>query len=252
MFELNGRLSYGIIEGDDIFTLEGTPFEARKGARAAALTEVRLRPPVMPSKIVCVGRNYAAHAQERGVDVPTEPMIFMKPPTALSGDGDAIELLPETGRVEHEAELAIVIGRQGRYIAETDALRYVLGYACANDVSDRDFQKKDGQFTRAKGFDTFCPLGPWIETDLNPSALAVRCSVNGELKQDGTTADMIFKPAYLISFVSRVMTLLPGDVLLTGTPSGTSPLTKGDTVEVEIEGIGKIANPVKAVNPTES
>lgn len=248
-FELNGRTGHGIITGEDVFELEGSLFGPRQGKKVASLGEIRLRPPVAPSKIVCVGRNYAAHAQERGVEVPTEPLLFMKPPTTLIGHGDAIELLPETGKVEHEAELAIVIGKEGRFIPQAKALSYALGYTCANDISDRDFQKKDVQFTRAKGFDTFCPLGPWIETELDPSNVAVRCTLNGEPRQNGLTGQMIFSPSFLIAAFSRIMTLLPGDVILTGTPSGTSQIKPGDTVEVEIEGIGRLANPVVALDP---
>jgi 2-keto-4-pentenoate hydratase/2-oxohepta-3-ene-1,7-dioic acid hydratase in catechol pathway len=201
---------------------------------------------VRPSKIVCIGRNYVAHAAERQVDVPDEPLIFLKPPSALIGHGAPIEFAADVGRVDHEAELAVIIRSQARRVSRENALGHVLGYTCANDVSARDYQKKDGQWTRAKGFDTFCPLGPWINTDLDPSDLAVRCLVNGELRQDGRTSQMVFGVPALISFVSHVMTLEPGDVILTGTPAGVSQLFDGDMVSVEIEGIGALRNPVRA------
>lgn len=248
-FELDGQTRHGIVQGDDIFELDGSLYDAKPGKHVSTLGEVRLRPPVIPSKLVCVGRNYAAHARERGVELPKEPLLFMKPPSALIGTGDSIELMPEMGRVEHEAELAIVIGRQGRFIPKSDVRHYVLGYTCANDVSDRDYQKADVQFTRAKGFDTFCPLGPWIETDLDPSNVSIRCTLNGDLRQDGMTSDMIFDPITLVAHISRIMTLVPGDVILTGSPAGVSPIKPGDTVEIEIEGIGRIANPVVMVDP---
>lgn len=204
-----------------------------------------LLPPVRPSKIVCIGRNYAAHAAERQAEVPDEPMLFLKPPSALIGPQAAIEFTASAGRVDHEAELAVIIGKQAKNVAREDALAYVLGYTCANDVSARDYQKKDGQWGRAKGFDTFCPLGPWINTELNPKDLALRCLVNGGVRQDSRTSFMVFDVPALISFISHVMTLLPGDLILTGTPAGISPLVDGDVVSVEIEGIGTLENPVR-------
>ncbi len=197
--------------------------------------------PVAPSKIVCIGRNYAAHAKELGNDVPTEPLLFLKPPSALIGPGESVVLPPDSSRVEHEAELGVVIGRRARAVSAAQALDFVFGYTCACDVSARDLQKKDGQWSRAKGFDTFCPVGPWIETELDPRALRVICRVNGAVRQDGSTADMIFDVPTLIAYASRAMTLEPGDLLLTGTPAGVGPLSSGDDLEVEIEGIGTLA-----------
>jgi 2-keto-4-pentenoate hydratase/2-oxohepta-3-ene-1,7-dioic acid hydratase in catechol pathway len=197
--------------------------------------------PVRPSKILCIGRNYAAHARELGHEVPSEPLLFLKPPSSLLGPRGEVRLPPESARVEHEAELAVVIGHRAKNVAAGDALAHVFGYACACDVTARDLQRKDVQFTRAKGFDTFCPVGPWIETELDPAALAVRCRVNGSTRQDGTTAHMIFDVPTVVSYASRMMTLEPGDVILTGTPEGVGPLAAGDALEVEVSGIGTLA-----------
>lgn len=209
------------------------------------LAEVELLPLVRPSKIVCVGLNYAAHGQELDMALPEEPILFLKPPTAVIGAGEAIVLPICSERVDYEAELAIVMGRTARHVSEGDALSHVFGFTCANDVTARDLQQKDGQWTRAKSFDTFCPIGPWIETRVpDLGALGVRALVNGELRQQGSTADMLFPPAALISFISRVMTLLPGDVILTGTPPGIGPLSHGDEVSIDIDGVGFLSNPV--------
>ena len=196
--------------------------------------------------MVGIGRNYAAHAAELGNDVPPAPLLFLKPPTAVIGPGTPIRLPVDSQQVEHEAELAVVIGRGARAVDRERALASVLGYTCANDVTARDQQKADVQFTRAKGYDSFCPLGPWIETDLDPSDVAVRCTVDGALRQDGRTKDFLFDVATVVSYVSHVMTLLPGDVILTGTPAGVGPLTAGGSVTVEVEGIGTLTNPVLA------
>ena len=197
-----------------------------------------------PSKIVCVGRNYADHAKELGNDVPSEPILFLKPPSAVIAHGAKIVLPRQSQRVEHESELAIVIGKEARNVSAARWRDSVQGFTCANDVTARDLQKKDVQFTRGKSFDTFCPLGPWIETDLDPSALRVTARVNGAIRQDGNTKQMIFPPPVLLEFITSIMTLLPGDVILTGTPAGVGPLVSGDTVEVEIEGIGILRNVV--------
>ena len=199
---------------------------------------------VAPSKIVCVGRNYAEHAKELGNEPPSEPILFLKPPSAVIAPGATIIRPPQSQRVDFEGELAIVISRRARSIPRTQWRDVVLGFTCANDVTARDLQKKDVQFTRGKSFDTFCPIGPEIETDLDPSALSIVTRVNGEVKQNGNTRDMIFKPGFLIEFITSVMTLCPGDVILTGTPSGVGPLNAGDDVEVEIEGIGTLFNHV--------
>lgn len=197
-----------------------------------------------PGKIVAVGRNYADHARELGNDVPPEPIIFLKPPTTFLPPGGRIELPPSSSRVDFEGELAIVIGRKARDIAAANWRDYVLGFTCANDVTARDLQKRDVQFTRGKSFDTFCPLGPWIETDLDPSDLRLETRVNGQVKQKGRTSDMVFKAGDLLAFMSEIMTLEPGDIVLTGTPAGVGPLKTGDIVEVEIEGIGILSNEV--------
>jgi 2-keto-4-pentenoate hydratase/2-oxohepta-3-ene-1,7-dioic acid hydratase in catechol pathway len=211
----------------------------------ATLDEVELLAPCEPSKIIGIGRNYAAHAAEHGAQVPAEPLFFLEPPSAVIGPGAAI-LYPEylSQHLEHEAELAVVMGRQARRVSREDALSFVWGYTCANDVTARDLQMRDGQWSRGKGFDTFCPLGPWIVPELDTTDLQVRCFVNGQVRQDGRTRDMIFSIDELIAYVSAAMTLEPGDVILTGTPSGVSPLLPGDRVAVEIEGIGRLENEV--------
>lgn len=209
-----------------------------------ALPDVRLVAPILPSKVLAVGRNYADHAREMGGTPSTTPVIFLKPSTSVIGHGDAIRL-PVSDRVDHEAELAVVIGTPARDVARANAFAHVFGYTCANDVSARDQQTADGQFTRAKGHDSFCPIGPWIETELDPADLGVRATVNNELRQDGRTSAMVHDIAALIEFMSGVMTLLPGDVILTGTPAGVGPIVNGDTVSIEIEGIGVLSNPVR-------
>lgn len=198
-----------------------------------------------PSKIVCVGRNYAEHAAELGNNVPTEPLLFLKAPSALNRTGEAIVIPSQSAQVEHEAELAIVIGRDCKNIDDDeDAFQYVLGYVCLNDVTARDIQRRDIQFTRGKSFDTFCPIGPWIETDLDVSDVRVTCSVNGEIRQDGRTSKMVFPVEFLIRYISKQMTLKKGDVIATGTPSGVSKLNSGDVCEVTIDGIGTLRNTV--------
>jgi 2-keto-4-pentenoate hydratase/2-oxohepta-3-ene-1,7-dioic acid hydratase in catechol pathway len=207
---------------------------------------VKLLAPVLPSKVVAIGKNYAEHAAEMGGDVPDRPLIFLKPSTAVIASGDDIASPPSSERVDYEGELAVVIGRLCRDVPEERAMDVVLGYTCANDVTARDQQKTDGQWSRAKGYDTFCPLGPWIETSLDPDDLRVTTRLNGEVKQDARTSMIVHRIPSLISYITSCMTLLPGDVILTGTPEGVGPMQIGDTVEVEIEGIGTLANPVVA------
>ncbi len=204
----------------------------------------RLLAPVEPSKIIGIGSNYRDHAAEMGKPVPAEPKMFLKAPSSLIGPEERIEIPPRTARVDHEAELGVVIGRRCRRVSMADALDYVFGYTVVNDVTARDFQKADGVFARAKGFDSFCPVGPAVVTGVDPRRLAVRCTVNGAVRQDGTTADMVFDVAALIAYVSSVMTLEPGDLIATGTPAGVGPLVAGDRVVVEVEGLGALANPV--------
>ncbi len=218
---------------------------------AEPLADLRLLSPVVPGKIVAVGRNYAAHAAELGNDVPAEPILFMKPPSALLDPGEVILRPAASSRVDYEGELAIVIGRKARHVPAESWKDVVLGFTCANDVTARDLQKKDVQFTRGKGFDTFCPLGPWIESDLDPRDLRIVTRVNGEVRQDGRTSQMVFDCGALIAFISGIMTLDFGDVILTGTPEGVGPLVPDDEVDVEIESIGTLTNRVadEAVAP---
>src|SRR5947207_2172027 len=232
-----GRAAVAIGDGQHLFRYDGTDANhlgAPVDEPPHLIASVQLLPPVAPSKIVAVGRNYAEHARALGNEPPAEPIIFLKPPSALLRPNGTIVRPPQSQRVDHEGELAIVIGARGA----------VLGYTCANDVTARDLQKRDVQFTRAKSFDTFCPLGPCIETELAPNDLRLTTRVNGAVKQDGRTSMMVFDCAFLIAFITSVMTLLPGDVILTGTPAGVGPLAAGDVVEVEIEGIGTLRNVV--------
>ncbi len=236
-------LRYGIIEGDSVYALNGDVFgECELGGRLASLSEIRPLAPVQPSKIIALGKNYAAHAAEMKSDLPSAPLIFLKPPTAVIGPGDDIVYPEMSQEVDYEGELAVIIGQRAKRVPVDRATHYILGYTCANDVTARDLQRRDGQWSRAKGFDTFCPLGPWIETALDPGALAIQTRLNGEVCQNGSTSDLIFKVEYLVSFISHVMTLEPGDVILTGTPAGVGPMQPGDEVEVEIEGVGVLKN----------
>jgi 2-keto-4-pentenoate hydratase/2-oxohepta-3-ene-1,7-dioic acid hydratase in catechol pathway len=239
ILRIDGAPQFAHLVDDEARLLDGAPWlGGRATGEIRRLTPDALLCPVLPSKIVCVGRNYAAHAKELGHSVPTEPLLFLKPPSALLGPGGTVLLPPESARVEHEAELAVVIGAPAKNVAREDALRHVCGYTVACDVTARDLQRKDVQFTRAKGFDTFCPLGPWIETELDPGDVVVGCRVNGALRQQASTREMIFDVPTLIAYVSRVMSLQPGDVILTGTPEGVGPLEAGDALEVEVRGIG--------------
>lgn len=207
---------------------------------------MKLNEPIRPSKIVCVGRNYREHAAELGNKMPDEPLLFLKAPSAIISSGDEIVLPSASQQVEHEGELGVVIGRVARNIpSDEDPLSYVLGYTCVNDVTARDLQRKDVQFTRGKSFDTFCPVGPWIETDIDPSNVAVETRLNGEVKQKGNTADMAFPVAFLIRYISEIMTVYPGDLIATGTPAGVSRMKPGDIVEVEVAGIGILQNRVR-------
>jgi 2-keto-4-pentenoate hydratase/2-oxohepta-3-ene-1,7-dioic acid hydratase in catechol pathway len=247
-----GTVSFGVVEGDAaqaeslyVHELAGHPFgPSRPTGEKYPLADVRLLPPMLPNKIVAVGRNYAAHAAEMGSDVPEIPLTFFKPSTAVIGPADSIAYPSFSQDVHYEAELAVVIGRLCREVPAERVPEVIFGYTCANDVTARDVQQREGQWARAKGFDTSCPLGPWIETDLDPADLAVTCTVNGELRQAGRTSQMVRSVADLIVHISEAMTLLPGDVILTGTPAGVGPLSVGDEVAVSIEGIGTLANKV--------
>jgi 2-keto-4-pentenoate hydratase/2-oxohepta-3-ene-1,7-dioic acid hydratase in catechol pathway len=258
-----GGQSFGVVEGEPdagpealtVAEIEGLPFgEIKLTNRRWALADVRLLPPMLPRKIVCVGRNYVEHAAEHQAEVPKEPLLFLKPPSSVIGPGDAIQLPVQSHQVEHEAELAVVIGVAGaRRVDRAGAEKAIFGYLCANDVTARDLQRSDGQWTRAKGFDTFCPIGPWIVTGLDVGDLEVRCEVGRspdemEVRQLGSTKDMVFDVPTIVSYVSHVMTLGPGDVILTGTPAGVGPVTAGDTVSVRIQGIGELSNSVTALD----
>jgi len=251
---------YGVVTGDldehgelsedaTIVTLAGDPMYAgvKPLDEQHRFADVRLLAPVIPrSKVVAIGRNYAAHAAELGNEVPERPLIFLKPSTSVIGTQDVIRLPADSEQVEHEAELAVIIGRVVKDVPRDRAMEVIFGYTCGNDVTARDQQRTDGQWTRAKGYDSFCPIGPWIGTTFDPAAARVRCLVNDRTTQDGDTQNMIFDVATLVSYVSHVMTLMPGDVLLTGTPDGVGRIADGDTVRVAIDGIGELVNPVRA------
>jgi 2-keto-4-pentenoate hydratase/2-oxohepta-3-ene-1,7-dioic acid hydratase in catechol pathway len=241
-------LRKGFIEDQQVWLLaDGQDFESADSERSQSISvsSAKFLAPVTPSKIVCVGRNYREHAAELGNKMPDEPLLFLKAPSAVIGSGDCIVLPNASQRVEHEGELGVVIGKQAHKLSpDDDPLNFVLGYTCVNDVTARDLQRKDVQFTRAKSFDTFCPVGPWIETELDPVNLTVKTRVNGVEKQSGRTADMAFSVPFLIRYIADMMTLFPGDLIVTGTPAGVSPLKSGDMVDVEIDGIGILQNSV--------
>ena len=254
-FAKGDGVAYGVVEGETgqtIAELYGHPFGIDPGSvrftgQRYPLAEVRLLAPVLPSKVVAVGKNYAAHAREMGGEPPAEPALFLKPSTAVTGPGDRIAYpVKLTQHVEFEGELAVVIGRLCREVPRERAEDVIFGYTCANDVTARDLQFRDDQWTRAKGFDTFCPLGPWIETGTDPADLGITTTVNGDVRQHATTRELLWDVPSLVAFVSEIMTLLPGDVLLTGTPEGVGPITDGDEVSVTIESIGTLTNRVVA------
>jgi 2-keto-4-pentenoate hydratase/2-oxohepta-3-ene-1,7-dioic acid hydratase in catechol pathway len=237
---------YGVIHDTVIRLLTSPPYvDLVYSGEEIPLASATLLAPCVPSKIVAIGFNYAPHSKELGVEIPEEPLLFLKPPSAVIGHGESIILPIMSRQVEYEAELGVVIGLKAKNVGEKDALGYVFGYTCINDVTARDLQKSDVQFTRAKGFDTFCPMGPWIRTGLDCTSLRLRSFVNDELRQDGNTGDLIRPVAELISYISKVMTLYPGDVIATGTPAGVGVLQAGDRVVVEIDGIGRLENPVE-------
>jgi len=241
------KTKYGWLLEDKVGEISGNIFgRYRRQEALTPLADVKLVAPSEPSKIVCVGRNYVEHAKELGNEVPKVPFIFMKPPSSIISNGETIILPPQSSKVEHEAELVIVIGKRGRHISTENAKKHILGYTIGNDVTARDLQQTDNQWTRAKGFDTFCPFGPWIDTDFDPSDSVVTCRVNGQMRQMASTRDMVFNVGTLIAYISSVMTLEPGDLIFTGTPSGVGELKDGDDVSVEIEGLGLIKNKVKA------
>src|SRR5215207_1845301 len=246
------RPAFGVVENEQIFRLEGDlsagNLSLERNEPSIGLSDAQMLPPVAPSKIVCVGRNYREHAAELGNPIPEEPLLFLKAPSAIIGDGDCIELPELSRRIEHEGELGVVIGRRcGRLKDDEDPLAYVLGYTCLNDVTARDLQRRDVQFTRGKSFDTFCPVGPHIVTGLDPADLKVETRVNGQVRQSGRTGAMAFPVTHLLRYISHAMTLEPGDLIATGTPAGVGPLLDGDLCEVEVEGVGTLRNTVRAV-----
>jgi 2-keto-4-pentenoate hydratase/2-oxohepta-3-ene-1,7-dioic acid hydratase in catechol pathway len=239
------NIQIGWVNDDRLGLVEGELFgEYRRLETSISLKNVTLLPPVEPGKIICLGRNYVEHAREQGAEVPESPLIFLKAQTAIIADRDEIHLPIQSEQVEHEAELVLVIGKKGRWIPVENALEYIFGYTIGNDVTARDLQHRDGQWTRSKSFDSFCPVGPWIETDLDASDTLITCRVNSELRQMASTREMVFTVPQIVAYVSTIMTLLPGDLIFTGTPAGIGPLVDGDVVEIEIEGIGILRNPV--------
>ena len=242
----NEEPAYGWVFENKVGDIEGNIFgEYRRLEAEIPLESVKLLAPSQPSKIVCIGRNYTEHAKELGNDVPQVPLIFMKPPSSIINPGDTIILPPQSKQVEHEAELVAVIGKRGRNIPPDQAKDYILGYTIGNDITARDLQKTDGQWTRAKGFDTFCSFGPWIDTEFDITDALISCKVSGQPRQMASTRDMVFNVGKLVAFISSVMTLEPGDLIFTGTPAGVGPLHDGDVVEVDIDGLGVLSNPVR-------
>lgn len=243
----NSDPAYGIIQDDIVYILHHDPYQGlMPGRQIAPLDQVKLLAPCLPTKVVAVGLNYASHAAELKSELPKEPIIFFKPPSSVIGPGEPIIMPPQSSQVDYEAELVVVIGRRGRNIPIDSASGHILGYTCGNDVTARDFQRTDKLWTRAKGFDTFCVLGPWIETKLDVSSLQVMAKLNGEIRQNGNTQDLVFNIPALVSFISGIMTLECGDVIMTGTPAGIGPLKHGDSIEISVEGIGVLRNPVTA------
>jgi 2-keto-4-pentenoate hydratase/2-oxohepta-3-ene-1,7-dioic acid hydratase in catechol pathway len=245
-FAAQGRLAYGILLNDEITELGCDGYASFTSLQTThRIADVRLFAPVAPSKIVAVGLNYRDHAHELGMQVPESPILFLKPPTTVIGPGESIVYPPMSRQVDYEAEMGIVIKDRIHRIDPEDVRKHILGYTCANDVTARDLQKVDGQWTRAKSFDTFCPVGPWIETDLVPDDLLVESYLNGERRQSSRTSQFIFRVDYLVSYISQVMTLEPGDLVLTGTPAGIGPMKSGDEIEIRIEGVGNLKNRVQ-------
>jgi 2-keto-4-pentenoate hydratase/2-oxohepta-3-ene-1,7-dioic acid hydratase in catechol pathway len=246
-YQINGEVKSGWMLDDKVGEIVGNIFgEYRRREAKTPAADVRIITPCVPSKIICVGRNYVDHAKELGNEVPKVPLLFLKPSSSIIPNGEHVILPPQSNQVEHEAELVVVIGKRGRNITPEQSKDYIFGYTIGNDVTARDLQKIDDQWTRAKGFDTFCSFGPWIDTEFDPSDAVVTCRVNGQMRQMASTRDMVFNVSTLIAYISSVMTLEPGDIIFTGTPAGVGELKNGDVVDVEIEGLGKLSNPVKA------
>jgi 2-keto-4-pentenoate hydratase/2-oxohepta-3-ene-1,7-dioic acid hydratase in catechol pathway len=241
--ESGGQPVWAIVEGDTVYRLDGSPFDSpRRGERIGDLSSTRLLAPCQPTKVICIGLNYRAHAAETGQELPKEPLMFLKPPTSVIGPGDDVVWAPDSKKIDYEAELAVVFKKRAKHVARGAYKDYVLGYTCANDISARDFQRGDGQWARAKGSDTFCPIGPWIETDVDPNDLRISGKLDGEIKQDSRTSDLVFNLDFLISHLTKYFTMEPGDVLITGTPAGIGDMPVGSEYEVTIEGIGSLKN----------
>ena len=241
----NEEINYGWIKDNKVGRINGDIFgDFRREKASIPIEEIKLLAPISPGKIICLGRNYIEHAKEHGAEVPEIPLIFLKPPSAVIGPGEMIILPPQSTQVEHEAELGVVIGKKGRWISIENTQKHIFGFTIANDVTARDLQRRDVQWTRGKSFDTFCPLGPWIETDFFFSDALISCKVNDELRQMASTKEMVFSIPQIISFISSIMTLDPGDLILTGTPAGVAPLEKNDQIEITVEGIGTLTNQV--------
>ena len=242
-------IQYGWVNDDLVGRIAGSPFgEYQRTEANLPLEFVILHPPIIPGKIICVGRNYLEHVKEQNAELPTTPLIFLKPPSSVIAHLQTIVLPPQSQQVDHEAELVIVIGKRGRWIQPAEAYNHIYGYTIGNDVTARDLQRKDGQWTRSKGFDTFCPLGPWVDTEFDPVDAIITCHVNGVLRQMASTRDMIFRIDQIIAYISSIMTLEVGDAIMTGTPAGISPLNPGDVIETAIEGLGILRNPVASEN----
>ena len=244
-YKIKSGIRYGLVCDNQALEIEGDIFSKYQVTETKhALCDLKILSPCVPTKIVAIGLNYRSHAEELGMALPEDPMVFMKPPTAVIGPDEEIIYPEMSSQVDYEGELAVVIGKKCRFVTEEDSEKYIAGYTCFNDVTARDLQKKDVQFTRAKGFDSFAPMGPFIETDINPCNVKIETFLNGEKKQSGNTNDLIFPVRTIVSFLSKIMTLCPGDIIATGTPSGIGPMKRGDGVEVRIEGVGNLQNKV--------
>jgi len=247
-FEIKGNVRYGLVSDSHVLEIEGDIFNQYSVSETKHnFCGLKILSPCVPSKIIAIGLNYRSHAEELGMALPEDPMVFMKPPSAVIGPDEEIIYPEMSSQVDYEGELGVVIGKKCRFVTEEDSEKYIAGYTCFNDVTARDLQRKDVQFIRAKGFDTFAPMGPFIETDINPCNVKIETFLNGEKKQSGSTSDLIFPVKTLVSFLSNIMTLWPGDIIATGTPSGIGPMKRGDVVEVRIDGVGNLSNRVADV-----
>jgi len=244
-YKINNDIKYGIFKDDAIAEINGDVFGSfEESGKVVSFADITLLPPVEPSKIIAIGLNYKEHALELSMEMPLEPLIFLKPPSTLIASGDDVVYPEMSSQVDYEGELGVVIKKRAKDVHRADAREYILGYTCINDVTARDLQRRDVQFTRAKSFDTFCPAGPFIETELDPTDAKLKTYLNGQLMQDASTSDMIFDVYFLVSYVSNIMTLEPGDLITTGTPKGVASVVRGDSVAVEIQGVGRLVNSI--------